>query len=526
MSVEAPRPLSRAVLLPWAVLLVAIVVAHWSAIRGMIDLWGRAPMYSYGYLVPLIAAYMAWSRRAELASAPVRPVYWAGGLLLGIWALMMLAGRLAGLQVLQQLALLPAAAAVIVLAGGAAHLRIAWAPVAYLLLMIPIWDVFTERLHVPFQNVSASIGARLLQALGIPAFHEGTFIALPNILIEVARACSGVNYLVAVIALGLPLGYLFLRTWWRRVVLLVVAVAVAALSNGLRVALICALSYWEVGSPLHGPMHVLHGLFVAGIGHVALFIGLWWLGRAEARRLPPRPAAPAMPAIAPPPMRLIATLAAVFVAVGLVAQVYRPRPVPLAGSLESMPVVFGDWVADAFVAPVPVDWWKNADATLTRRYRTSDGATADVHVAYFAVQEQSREIVTYQSGPLHREAQHGALRLDDAAVTVNVAREQEEQSHRLVAFWYEVDGTVESDPYATKLRTLWHGIRRGHTNGAVVMLTMSLPAAEADPRRRDALLGLAARVHAALGTILPGRAGAPAAAPAAARPPLEPKATS
>ena len=49
--------------------------------------------------------------------------------------------------------------------------------------------------------------------------------------IEVARACSGVNYLVAVLALGLPLAYLYLRSWWRRVVLIVAALLIAALST-------------------------------------------------------------------------------------------------------------------------------------------------------------------------------------------------------------------------------------------------------------------------------------------------------
>jgi hypothetical protein len=113
----ASSPLSRRdLLLPWVALLVALIAAHWSAIRGMVELWGRAPMYSYGYLVPLIAGYMAWSRRDRLAAAPVRPAYALGGLLLAVWAAMMLAGRLAGLQVLQQLALLPAVAAVVLIA--------------------------------------------------------------------------------------------------------------------------------------------------------------------------------------------------------------------------------------------------------------------------------------------------------------------------------------------------------------------------------------------------------------------------
>ena len=106
-----------------------------------------------------------------------------------------------------------------------------------------------------------------------------------------ARACSGVNYLIAVLALGLPLAYLYLRSWWRRAVLIAAALLIAAAANSLRVAMIGALVYYDLGAPLHGPAHVLHGLFVSAIGHVALFVGLWLLGSREQRAAADAPAA-------------------------------------------------------------------------------------------------------------------------------------------------------------------------------------------------------------------------------------------
>ena len=203
---------------------------------------------------------------------------------------MTIAGRLGGIQVLEQVAFLVSLTAAVLILFGVEYLRVAWASLAYLLLMVPFWDGLTEGLHEPFQQRSAAIGVWLLHVIGVPAFREGTFITLPNLQIEVARVCSGVNYLVAVVAFGLPLGYVFLRDNWRRLALLVVAVVVAALSNGLRVALICTLVYYDVGSPLHGPFHVLQGLFVAGVGYVVLFAGLRVLAPgATGRRWPCSP---------------------------------------------------------------------------------------------------------------------------------------------------------------------------------------------------------------------------------------------
>ena len=121
-------------------------------------------------------------------------------------ALLSTAARACGVQVLDRLAFLVSLTAAVILLFGYAYLRVAWAALAYLLLMIPIWDGLTESLHGPFQLRSAEIGTWLLRNVGVPAHREGTVIALPNLTIEVARACSGVNYLIAVTALGLPGG--------------------------------------------------------------------------------------------------------------------------------------------------------------------------------------------------------------------------------------------------------------------------------------------------------------------------------
>ena len=261
-------------LLWFGVVVLALVAAHRTALAGMVSLWRVSPMYSYGVTVPFVSILLVWSRRDRLRGLPMSPSWLLGGAALALSVLMTLAGRLAGLQVLEQLSFLVGLTAAALLLFSAAHVRMMWAALAYLLLMVPLWDGLTERLHVPFQLRSAEVGVWLLRLVGIPAFRDQTVITLPNVALEVARACSGVNYLVAVVALGLPLSYVYLSSVSRRVILLVSAVAVAALSNGLRVALIGFLAYHEFGSALHGPFHTLHGLFVSVIGYIVLFAGL------------------------------------------------------------------------------------------------------------------------------------------------------------------------------------------------------------------------------------------------------------
>ena len=99
----------------------------------------------------------------------------------------------------------------------------AWAAIAYLLLMVPLWDGFTEPLHseVP-EPVGQHRRADAATSSASRRIARARSSRCPTLTLEVARACSGVNYLVAVLALGLPLGYLYLRSPWRRVVLIVV----------------------------------------------------------------------------------------------------------------------------------------------------------------------------------------------------------------------------------------------------------------------------------------------------------------
>lgn len=490
-------------------LVAAFLFAQIEPLRGMVALWDVSPMYSYGYLVPLISGYLIWSRRKQLAVLPVSPALPLGGLLLAVWTVMVLGGALAGIQIVQQVALVPGVVGIVLCLFGLAHAKVAWAGLAYLLLMIPIWDGFTEPLHVPFQNVSAAIGVEFVRLAGVPAYRQGTFIDLPTMNIEVARACSGVNYLVAVLALGLPAGYLYLRSPWRRVLLLGVALAVAALSNSLRVALICVLVYLEVGSPLHGPAHVLHGLFVAGVGHAVLLVGLWVLGRGEAA--PPATAAADAPALSARLRELrpaiVFGLPVFFAAVAAYPRLHEPAPVPLRAAAIALPQTLGDWTADPFASPSSVDWWQGADHQVVLRYRHPSGLSADVLVAYYGVQRQSREVVTHLSADLHRRSRAQTLSVGGGTpVSVNVAEQTVDGRTRVTLFWYELDGVVETRPLRAKLRTAWHAIGRGNTNGTVVLLRSDVPEGTGATALAP-LEDLTQRVYVALAGTLPGRTG-------------------
>jgi EpsI family protein len=501
-----------------------LIVAHLGAFRSLLGVWDRNPMYSHGYLVLPIALYLVWAMRERLARIPIAPAVGSGTAVLVGWLALMVLGRLGGVLLFEQAGLLVAIIGVVLALFGWRMLAAVAGPIAYLLLMLPFWDVITDPLQVRFQNASAAMALPLLRAVGIPASRDGIFLTLPTIQLEVARACSGVNYLVAVLALGLPLAALYLRTTWRRIVLIVSSLVVAALSNVLRVTLIGILVTRDPDTPLHGPGHILHGLFVAGAGYVTLFAVLGWLTRGEraaatgARAITDGTTEHAAAAAAPMP-RMAATAsgsrrllpaaliaAALFGGATLLLRDRATSPVALAADLETVPRQLGGWVADPIVEPAAPVWWPAADRTLRRRYRHG-ALEADVYVGYFAQQHQSREVLSPSADALHRLAVPGPLPASrDGGLQVNRASITDGPARHLTVFWYDVDGRAETSPTGVKLRTLWNAILRDHTNGAVISVTLPLADGADAAAAAAALDDLALALDGTLARCLPGRA--------------------
>ncbi len=477
-----------------ALLAAGTLLVFRDPLLAMVQRWDVSPMYSYGYIVPVISAYLLWVRADKFARTRIDPARAAGGAVVFASLAALAVGRMNAIQVLEQLCFISTIAGIILFLFGYRYLVLSLPAVGYLLFMVPVWDVVTQPLHQPFQENSAGIGVALMSVIGIPLYRDGTIITLPNITLEVARECSGVNYLVAVLAFALPMAFLRLRGMWRRALLVGASLVIAALANGLRVALIGALAYWDIGSPLHGPFHVLHGLFVAAIGFVVIFVGLRFLEEDETAA----DAGETAREIASPGTWRPAEaygLATVFLTLAFVGVAPQTSEVALARSLESLPVQLGRWSAapelGARPALPPVPAWNNADRRLTRAYRSPTGETISVEVYYYAAQSQGHELVSNLSAELHLKTTSVVIGSGSEQFSANAGESFSKGETAL--FWYDTNGQIESGQIATKLATMWRAIWSGRTNGAAVVLRTN-----SGPQSLDGLQDLAKALQPAL----------------------------
>ena len=132
-------------------------------------------------------------------------------------------------------------------------------PLALVLLTIPIPAIVISRLTLSLQLAASNIAEVTLNALRIPVLREGNVLVLPNAALQVAEACSGIRSLTALITLALLVARFSESRWGPRTIIVLSAIPIAVLVNGLRVAAAAIGAYLYGTSAVEGFVHELLG---------------------------------------------------------------------------------------------------------------------------------------------------------------------------------------------------------------------------------------------------------------------------
>ncbi len=385
-------------LVPGWIVLIALFAADWAA---MLDQWWNSSTYNHILLIPPILAWLVWLRWPELRQLEPH-TWWPALTLVGAALVVWVAGAFAGFNLLRQagaVLLLPATA--LLLLGPRAGAGLAF-PLGYSLFLVP----FGDELVPPLQMITAEITIALVQLSGIPARIEGVFIDTPVGLFIVAEACSGVKFLIAMVALGVLVCNVCFRSWRRRAGFMAMCIAAPILANGVRAwGTIYAAQYVGVEKAA-GIDHIIYGwVFFAVV--IATVLGLSWkhFDRAIDDPMIDAHAIAADPLLARLAARAASPLLALGGALALVlagqgwARAADALVAPLPARIE-LPVVSG-WTR---VDYAPAVWWEpraaGADHRLLGRYRDARGRTVDVFYALYASQTDGKEAGAFGEGAL------------------------------------------------------------------------------------------------------------------------------
>jgi len=381
----------------WLVL-VFTFAADWAA---MARQWWDISTYNHVLLIPPILGWLVWQRWGELRKLAPQ-CWWPGLFLFGGAAFIWLLGAMSGLDLARQAgAIAMLGASVPLLLGPQVSAGLLF-PLCYLAFLVPLG----EELVTILQMITADITVALTHLSGIPAVIDGVFIDTPAGLFEVAEACSGVKFLIAMVAFGVLTANVCFISWPRRIVMVGACVLVPILANGVRAWGTIYAAQWFGADVAAGFDHIVYGWFFFAIVLGLVILGAW--------RFFDRPLAdPMIDAEAIGRSRLVGRLSAMlvrpaFALLGLVALMLLARgwaygadriAAPLPPQIE-LPAVSGWMRADYS----PSIWWEpqasGADHRLLGSYVDGEGRKVDVFLALYASQGEGREAGGFGQGAL------------------------------------------------------------------------------------------------------------------------------
>lgn len=207
-------------------LLILVTRREWGQ---MLHQWWQIDTYSHILIVPVIIVWLVAVKRRDLAK--ITPQGWLPGLgLVAMGLLIWLVGRLSDINLIAHAGAVGALQGVVAaLIGPRASLLLAL-PIGFAVFLVP----FGDEIIPPLQMITAHIAIALTLWSGVAAEIDGINIFTPAGLFIVAEACSGVRFLVAMIALGVLVCFTSFVSWRRRAVFLAACIIIPILANGVR----------------------------------------------------------------------------------------------------------------------------------------------------------------------------------------------------------------------------------------------------------------------------------------------------
>lgn len=230
--------------------------------------WWNVPEAGHGLLLAPVALWLAWNSGRD---PQARPQILLGGVILFAAVLMRYASELAAELFSMRVSMMAAILGLVVCYGGVRQALRWWLPLTLGVLAIPLPELITQALALPLQFKASQMGTALLETRQIPVQLNGNVIRLPGHELFVTEACSGLRSLTALTSTAILAGALFLRTVAGRAALLLIAIPVAIVVNGLRVFATGFLVYFVSPSLGTGFMHATEGwlLFLVSLAGLA-----------------------------------------------------------------------------------------------------------------------------------------------------------------------------------------------------------------------------------------------------------------
>ncbi len=154
-------------------------------------------------------------------------------------------------------------------------------PLLFLFALVPLPRIVMDSLISLLQIGSAWSAHAFFAAFGVPVFQQGVVLTVPGLTVQVAQECSSIRSSSMLIVTTLVMAQVLLRSFWRKAVVVAVAVPLSVFKNGLRIFIIAMLGTRVDPGYLTGRLHHQGGPIFLAIALGGTSALLWLLRRGE-----------------------------------------------------------------------------------------------------------------------------------------------------------------------------------------------------------------------------------------------------
>jgi len=252
---------------------VAILGAYTPTIRGLINGPWQTEQEGHGPLIIAATLWLIWQSRDRILRVKIVPAPVTGWAVLLAGLVFLYLSRLQqGLLTVEMGSILPVIVGSILIYAGWPALRALAFPIGFLIFAVPMPDWLVDAMTVPLKVLISDTVTRVLYAAGFPVAQNGVMIMIGSYQLLVKDACSGMNSIFALSAIGVFYVYAFRgKEKLRSLLLLLAIIPITILANFFRVFALVLMAYYGGPDLIEGTIHDLTGISLFVIALVLLF---------------------------------------------------------------------------------------------------------------------------------------------------------------------------------------------------------------------------------------------------------------
>jgi exosortase B len=262
-------------------LLILFVPTFYSA---AMTFW-QSEEYAHAPIILAVIFWLSWRNREAILMGPDKPAPGFGISILIFGLLLYVLGRSQQIAIFEIGALAPILAGTLLAMRGRKSLRAFWFPLLFIVFMLPLPSTLTDAMTGPLKQHVSAIAENILYAAGYPIARNGVMLTVGQYEMLVADACSGLNTMFSLSALGLLFMYITARaSWLHNALMLISILPIAFIANVVRVLILILITYHFGDEAGQGYLHGSAGIVLLLVSVGALLL----LDAVLARFIKPR----------------------------------------------------------------------------------------------------------------------------------------------------------------------------------------------------------------------------------------------